>query len=124
MSSSTRSSTKASESRAGGRPRNAGRGLVTADCLRMETARASLTVSDGHRRASWKERASPSSALLHAGQPVTSMSRKRTRPPSGGVKPETMSKIVVLPAPLGPMSPRIWPSCNSRSTWSTARTPP
>ena len=45
-------------------------------------------------------------------------------PWSGSVKPEIRSNSVVLPAPLWPMSPTIWPAPTSRSTSSTATIPP
>ena len=52
------------------------------------------------------------------------MPSKTMRPRSGLVKPATISKQVVLPAPLGPMTPRISPGATSKLTWSTATTPP
>ncbi len=45
-------------------------------------------------------------------------------PPSSGVKPEMRSNSVVLPAPLGPMIPRISPGATSDDTSSRARMPP
>ena len=42
----------------------------------------------------------------------------------GVVNPATISKTVVLPAPLGPITPRISPRRTSKSTPSTATTPP
>jgi hypothetical protein len=40
------------------------------------------------------------------------------------MKPEIRSKIVVFPAPLGPIIPRICPSVTVKLTSSTAATPP
>ena len=65
------------------------------------------TVSDEKIRASWNDRPRPNAARLSGDQSVTSWSRKTTRPPSSFRNPEISSKIVVLPAPLGPMSPMI-----------------
>ena len=65
----------------------------------------SATVSDGTRRASWNDRPSPSQARLSARQLVMSCPSRRMRPRSGMRKPEMRSKIVVLPAPFGPMRP-------------------
>ena len=55
---------------------------------------------------------------------VMSVPPSTTAPPSAGVKPETTSNSVVLPAPLGPMMPTISPGATARSTRSTARMPP
>src|SRR5216110_954080 len=46
------------------------------------------------------------------------------RPPSGRISPVTTLKNVVLPAPLGPISPMIAPCGTSRSTSFRATTPP
>ena len=55
---------------------------------------------------------------------VTSTPSRSTRPPSHGTNPEIMSNRVVLPAPLGPITPRISRWCRARSTSSTAVMPP
>ena len=76
----------------------------------------SATVSDGTRRASWNERPRPSQARLSGPRVVTSSPSKSMRPGVGGEEARrSRSKMVVLPAPLGPMSPRI--SCS----WSVER---
>ncbi|CAB4708088.1 unannotated protein [freshwater metagenome] len=74
--------------------------------------------------ASWKERIRPRRPRASGESRVTSWPSKTTRPSSGVVKPATSSKVVVLPAPLGPIRPRISPLRTSRSTPRTARTPP
>ena len=51
-------------------------------------------------------------------------SPKRTDPLDGVVKPVTTSRIVVLPAPFGPMSPTTSPGSIAKLTPSTATTPP
>src|SRR5437763_9438795 len=45
-------------------------------------------------------------------------------PASGSSMPLTQLKSVVLPAPFGPMSPRISPRLTTNDTSSRARTPP
>jgi len=47
-----------------------------------------------------------------------------TLPESGGVRPSTMSMVVVLPAPLGPSSATVSPGAIARSSERTARTWP
>ncbi len=46
------------------------------------------------------------------------------RPAAGLVYPVRASTIEVLPAPLGPISPKMVPSVICRSTSETATTPP
>ena len=46
------------------------------------------------------------------------------RPSSGAMRPVTMLKNVVLPAPLGPISPMMAPRGTTRSTSPRATTPP
>src|SRR5690554_1559231 len=66
----------------------------------------------------------PSCARRKAGAWLTSSPKKVTRPLSIGTKPVTALKRVVLPAPLGPMRPRISDGLSDRETLSTATTPP
>src|SRR5712664_628434 len=49
---------------------------------------------------------------------------KRMRPASGRRLPASCEISVVLPAPLGPMTASVSPSCTSRSTASVARSAP
>src|SRR5690348_8027918 len=58
-----------------------------------------------------------------AGEPAISRSRKRIEPSLGLSEPEMRLNVVLLPDPLGPMSPRISPSRTSKETWLTARNP-
>src|SRR5437867_10454439 len=56
---------------------------------------------------------------------ATQGSRPRTvNCPSYEVRPRIALSAVVLPAPLGPMSPRIWPSSTRKSTPSSAMVVP
>src|SRR5690606_9930108 len=56
--------------------------------------------------------------------PVASSPTKVTLPFSIGTKPVMALKRVVLPAPFGPISPRISEGLSARDTRSTASTPP
>ena len=85
---------------------------------------ASSTVRPGNRRASWKDRPSPARARWSGPAPVTSAVPSTIRPWSGGRYPERRSNSVVLPAPLGPMMPRISPATTSMLTSRTAWLPP
>ena len=53
----------------------------------------------------WKVRTMPSRVRRWAATAVMSTPSKRMRPPSGARAPETQLMRVVLPDPLGPMSP-------------------
>ena len=81
------------------------------------------TVSVPKSRAFWNDRARPSRARAGGLRPARSRPPSRTRPRSGTRKPETTSNSVVLPAPFGPINPRISPSCSSIVTSSSAITP-
>ena len=50
--------------------------------------------------------------------------RKRISPDVSGSAPEMSAKVVLLPAPLGPMSPRISPLTISNERSLTATSPP
>ena len=88
------------------------------------SAMFSATVREEKIRASWNERPRPNAARLSGDQSVTSWPRSSTRPSSSFRKPETSSKIVVLPAPFGPMRPRISPGIRSKLTSLVAVMPP
>ena len=96
----------------------------TSMCRSSPSAMFSATVSTGRsgrpgtsgrgRRparcsAPWRDTSRPCSAI---------------RPPSCGRWPLIMSKIVVLPAPFGPISPRISSACTVKPTSVTAWMPP
>ena len=59
-----------------------------------------------------------------AGTAVMSWPRKIMWPPVGVYRRLIRLKIVVLPAPLGPMMAKTSPSSTSKDTLSTARMPP
>jgi hypothetical protein len=56
--------------------------------------------------------------------PCTSLPSNTTVPVSGILKPEMRSMAVLLPAPLGPINPVIWPSAALKEHSLTASTPP
>src|SRR4051794_39602292 len=62
--------------------------------------------------------------LARAGSATTSTPPTMARPPVGTTRVVSMPTVVVLPAPLGPSSPKISPSCTPRSRLSTALRPP
>ena len=66
----------------------------------------------------------PARARRSTDQRSMAASPKRTDPLDGVVKPVTTSRIVVLPAPFGPMSPTTSPGSIAKLTPSTATTPP
>src|SRR5258707_308819 len=72
----------------------------------------------------WKVRTMPAAQILCGARPVMSRPAKATRPASGVWKPAIAANSVVLPAPLGPISPTISPSRTSSEAWSTAFRPP
>src|SRR5437016_9025776 len=66
----------------------------------------------------------PSAHTRWGAQPAISRSRRRIEPPSGTRAPVIRLKSVVLPDPLGPMTPISSPSATAKLTSLTARTPP
>ena len=68
--------------------------------------------------------ASPMLARTASGSRVTSRPSTRAVPPSGGMIVVRMRTAVVLPAPLGPRSPKAVPASTARSMPSRATTLP
>src|SRR2546422_1475696 len=66
----------------------------------------------------------PSAHTRWGAQPAISRSRRRIEPPSGTRAPVIRLKSVVLPDPLGPVTPISSPSGTAKVTSLTARTPP
>src|SRR6185437_7289250 len=66
----------------------------------------------------------PSRAMRSGAHPAMSRPAKRTLPPLGARSPESRLISVVLPAPLGPISPWTPPPCRSSETSLTALRPP
>ena len=61
---------------------------------------------------------------MRNGAPARGSSPRSTVPVVGATMPVSMFTTVVLPAPLGPMRPRIWPGSTCSDTSSTATKPP
>src|SRR3954470_19124585 len=72
----------------------------------------------------WKVRTMPAAQIWCGGKPVMSRPAKVMRPDSGLWKPAIAANSVVLPAPLGPISPTISPAPTSSEACSTAFNPP
>src|SRR6266508_5126641 len=87
-------------------------------------SRFSITLSSPNRRVDWNVRAMPAFATACGGRPLISRPAKAMRPAVGRSCPAMRLKIVVLPAPLGPMMLRISPSLRTRSSPLTASKPP
>ena len=84
----------------------------------------SPTVRSRKRRMFWKVRATPSRARTWGESPEIGRPRRCTSPAVGRQRPVTALKMVVLPAPFGPMIERISPSRTASETPETARMPP
>src|SRR5919198_3322445 len=66
----------------------------------------------------------PSAQMRCGGKPAMSRSQRRIAPASGTRAPVIRLKSVVLPDPLGPITPTSSPSSTAKLTSLTARTPP
>src|SRR5882757_1578683 len=80
----------------------------------------SSTDIDSKVSGTWKLRARPSRARASGGWLVTSMPAKCTVPDVTGRSPVRQLKKVDLPAPLGPIRPRMSPSSTETEALSTA----
>ena len=86
-------------------------------------SRFSITGMSRKSRTAWKVRARPRRPSSCGGRPVTSSPPSSTRPRVGRWKPVSTLTSVVLPAPLGPMSPKTSPFLIEIETPSTAASP-
>src|ERR1700722_18730829 len=84
----------------------------------------SSTVMESKLRTTWKVRAIPSNEHCSGGSPETRFPASRTSPASGTTAPDIALNSEVLPAPFGPIRPRISPSCTSKLISTLAATPP
>ena len=87
------------------------------------TATFSSTLTEPNGFISWNVRTMPARATLCGAKPVMSRPSSITVPACGAMAPATRLNRVVFPAPLGPMMPRMLPSCTSKETSSTAFSP-
>src|SRR5512138_1110478 len=72
----------------------------------------------------WKVRQIPRAAIREGSSPAMSHPEKRTLPADGAWTPVITLKAVVLPAPLGPMSPTSSPGNTDSRNPSRALSPP
>jgi hypothetical protein len=84
----------------------------------------STAVIDRKVCAIWKVRPTPRRNFWRGGAWVTSLPSRTTAPPSGRSCPSMRLKVVVLPAPFGPMSARSSPRATENVTFFAATTPP
>src|SRR4051812_24273613 len=80
----------------------------------------SSTDIDSKVSGTWKVRASPSRARSSGGFLLTSVPANETEPEVSGRSPVRQLKKVDLPAPLGPIRPRMSPSSTDTDAPSTA----
>ena len=80
----------------------------------------SRTVMVGNVAVIWNVRPTPSRQISRGLLPAVSWPSRLIRPASGMVWPLSMSKQVLFPAPLGPISARISPAFNANETPRTA----
>ena len=76
-----------------------------------------------NRRRFWKVLAMPSLVIRSGGRPLIRLPSNSTSPSLGANSPVMQLKKVVLPAPLGPISPTICAGPTVRSTSFTATSP-
>src|SRR5882724_4798968 len=95
-----------------------------ASWLKAARVTFSRTESLGKGLTTWKVLAMPRRVMAWGRSPTTLRPSSRIRPALGRRKPVTRLKAVVLPAPFGPMSPRISPGSTSKERRETARSPP
>src|SRR5260370_15292951 len=84
----------------------------------------SSTVMVSKLRTTWKVRAMPRPAHATGPRPETRLPSSRISPASGVTSPEIELNSEVLPAPFGPIRPRISPACTSKLISTLAATPP
>src|SRR5215471_14319966 len=117
--SETKSSTSSARQRASARERAPPRAPNKAPTITF-----SMTVRLRKGLTIWKVRLTPRRPMACGERPRIEPPRKRTSPAVHGRAPVTRLTRVVLPEPLGPMSPRISPSWRSKLTSDTAASPP
>ncbi len=84
----------------------------------------SSTVMLSNERTTWKVRATPARAQATGPMPLIRRPSSRTSPRSGETSPPMELNREVLPAPFGPIRPRISPRATLNDTSTLAATPP
>src|SRR5688572_17104686 len=87
------------------------------------TMTLSSTVSPTKGFTSWKVRPMPAAHTWSGRSPSMRLFSNTISPASGAYTPAMTLKMVVLPAPLGPISPLMLPSGTSKEASRTARSP-
>ena len=75
-------------------------------------------------RGIWKVRATPARQTWLGMAPPISLPCSRIEPSLGASAPAIRLNVVLLPEPLGPISPRISPCASANDTFCTAVNPP
>ena len=100
-------------------------GRTATSCLTSShNNRTSSTDSSGKSRQSWNERTIPTRWRSSGRYSARSIPSSRTVPRWGTTRPDTTSRVVVLPDPLAPINPTMAPGSAVKLTSSTARIPP
>src|SRR6185295_799360 len=89
----------------------------------LATHRLSSSVISSYARTFWKVRISPARAIPLGDRPDSSRPSRNQRPRSADVKPLRQSTVVLLPEPLGPMTPTMAPDSTENDRSSTAVNP-
>ncbi len=87
-------------------------------------SRFSSTLICGNTRRPSGQCAIPLASTRGALAPVMSMPSNRIWPERGGTRPEIARNVVLLPAPLAPISATSWPAFTSSEMPRSAVTPP
>ena len=93
-------------------------------CRNAASTTFSSTVNLRKGLTIWKVRATPRLTIAFGRRPTSSWPSSRTEPVNGSMKPDIRLNTVVLPAPFGPIRPRISPWFNTKERSDTARRPP
>src|SRR5918995_6068263 len=101
--------------------------MRAAATLRSLCSAPTMTLSSAERPAkgftSWKVRPMPAAQTWSGRSPSILLSRNLISPLSGVWTPAIMLKMVVLPAPFGPIKATIEPSATEKLAACTARKP-
>src|SRR5262249_10969809 len=92
--------------------------------IKAPILRLSSTLSFGNRRRFSGPWAIPRSTMRWAGTPRSDRPSRLMPPPKVGMSPDTTRISVVLPAPLGPITPTVSPAATSSDTPNNVRKEP
>jgi len=89
-------------------------------CSCAATIRLSRTLILPNTCRVWNVRPTPRRLSSTGDRPVMSQPFSSMRPASGSIWPSMLLNMVVLPEPLGPITPKISPAMTSKDTPPTA----